>query len=903
MLLIGPPGSGKSHRILEAVRDRLRKRNAAFRLLVPTSTMAEHVRHSLAREGFVFRPDLISTLTGFLNSLEPGVEPLSPVRLRFLLRQSLARLCPKVFEALREAPGFVTALASTMEEAASAGVDPGRLQAALDPALGRIPQAFAALYADVAAQAEAAGYGFRNRLLAGAAARVRAQGIPGIEEVFADGFFSFTDPELDFLEALAGKCKLTVSLPDWPGAKSAWLRLTLAGLKEERLEGCRRQPEVELVEAETQEREAEEIALRILEHAARGVRFREIGILVRQHDPYVPLLCSTLGRFGIPVRAYFSGRLSDHAMVRYCRALIQAALSGWDHEKTLAALAMNPSGLPGRAEFERFARAVRERLPGSGLAGLRELAGQGAARQKLDGLAALEGWAASPATPEEWSKRLAQLAGLVDFKALAHGTELSDALAFRRAAAATEAFERCVEEAASVLPETPVDLSAFWEEAEAALRITPLAPLDRRRNVVHLLEVHEARQWELPVVFVCGLLERQFPLHHAQNPFLDDEARRELQRAGFRLATAAEKDAEEEFLFQFSLTRATRSLVLSYPRFNAEGNETLRSFLLDRFLEEHPGIPAARARPARPAPNGSKPPERLPRIVSEDLAELLAKERQPEAPTAIEDFLQCPFLFFARRTLALEEAPARPEQRLDALFEGQVVHTVLEQCLHRPGELGRIFEEVFRRYCSGSGVPPGYRTEAVRLALFRDLRRFVKKLRLEGAEPGLAERPYTLELDGGLTLRCKLDRIDTVPGVGKLIIDYKYRTLNGVKELTKERDPVVQIQAGIYMAALEQAGETCAGFLFAALRGEQGWAGWQITKKPVKGAAESKPEDLRAIMQRAAEAAVEAVERIRQGVIAPKPADPERCETCAYCDICRVESAVQVAVAGGESSE
>lgn len=903
MLLIGPPGSGKSHRILEAVRDRLRRRNTAFRLLVPTSTMAEHVRHSLAREGFVFRPELISTLTGFLSTLEPGVQPLSPVRLRFLIRRSLARLSPKVFEALREAPGFVSALASTMEEAASAGVDPGRLQAALDPALGRIPQAFAALYADVAAQAEAAGFGFRNRLLAGASARVRLQGIPGIEEVFADGFFSFTDPELGFLEALAGKCKLTVSLPDWPGAKSAWLRLALAGLREERLEGCRRRPEIELVEAETQEREAEEIALRILEHAARGVRFREIGIVVRQHDPYVPLLCSTLGRFGIPVRAYFSGRLSDHAVVRYYRALIQAALSGWDHEKTLAALAMIPSGLPGQAEFERFARAVREHLPGAGLAGLRELAGEGAVRKKLDELAALDGWTGAPATPEEWCRRLGQLAGLVDFEGLSHGPDLSDALAFRQTVAAKEAFERCIEEAASVLPETPVDLSSFWEEAEAALRITLLGSLDRRRNVVHLLEVHEARQWQLPVVFVCGLLERQFPLHHAQNPFLDDEARRELERAGFRLATAAEKDAEEEFLFQFSLTRATRSLVLSYPKFNAEGDETLRSFLLDRYLEEHPGIAAARARPVRPAPSGSKPPERLPRIVSEDLVDLLAKERQPEAPTVIEDFLQCPFLFFARRTLALEEAPARPEQRLDALLEGQVVHKVLEQCLHRPGELDRIFEEVFLRYCANSGVPAGYRTEAVRLALFRDLRRFVKKMLLEGVEPGLAERPYTLELDGGLKLRCKLDRIDTVPGVGKLIVDYKYRTLDRVRELTKERDPVAQIQAGIYMAALEQAGETCAGFLFAALRGKQGWAGWQVAEEPVEGATQSSPEDLRAVMQRAVGAAVEAVNRIREGVIAPNPADPQRCETCAYRDICRVESAVQVAAAGGEFSE
>lgn len=903
MLLIGPPGSGKSHRILEAVRERLRKRNEAFRLLVPTSTMAEHVRHSLAREGFVFRPELVSTFTGFLNSLEPEFKALSPLRLRFLIRRSLARLSPKLFEALSETPGFVTALASTMEEVASSGVDPERLQAELDLSLGPIPQAFAALYADVATAAEAEGYGFRNRRLAAAAARLRAQGVPGIKEVFADGFFSFTDPELDFLEALASKCELTVSLPDWPGAKSAWLRLFLAGLREQRLEVCRRRPEVHLVEAETQEREAEEIALRILEYSERGILFREMGILVRQHDPYVPLLCSTLERFRIPVRAYFSERLSDLAVVRYYRALIQAALSGWDYEKTLAALVMILSGLPRHPEFELFARAVRERVPGTGLERLRDVAGEGVVRRKLEELAALESWTLAKVTPEQWAERFRLLRRLVDLGAPADGTGFSETLAFRQTLAACEAFDECVQEVAAVLPAAPMDLEAFWNEAETALRITPMPSLDRRRNVVHLLEVHEGRQWELPVVFVCGLLERQFPSHHAQNPFLQDETRRKLQQAGFRLATAAEKDAEEEFLFQFSLTRATRSLVLSYPKFNAEGDETLRSFLLDRFLEERPGISAARARLVRPVPAAVKPPERSPRIVSEDLVRFLAEAHKTEAPTAVEDFLQCPFLFYAGNTLGLDEAPARPEQRLDALLEGQVVHRVLEECLHRPGDFADIFEGVFSRYCSIGGVPPGYRREAVRLALFRDLRRFLTKMRLEGATPGLAEKPYALALEEGLSLRCKLDRIDTVAGGGKLIVDYKYRTLERVKELIKERDPVVQIQAGIYMAALEQAGENCAGFLFAAVRGAQGWAGWQIAEQPVEGARKASREELGAVMQRAIEAAAEAVRRIRQGIIAPNPADPERCQTCAYCDICRVESMVHAAAAGGESSE
>jgi ATP-dependent helicase/DNAse subunit B len=91
---------------------------------------------------------------------------------------------------------------------------------------------------------------------------------------------------------------------------------------------------------------------------------------------------------------------------------------------------------------------------------------------------------------------------------------------------------------------------------------------DHRRNVVHVLDVFEARQWELPVVFVCGLLEKQFPLHHPQDPIFPDDLRRLLQKTGVRVRTDAERDAEEKFLFELATARATSTLVLSYPQFN-----------------------------------------------------------------------------------------------------------------------------------------------------------------------------------------------------------------------------------------------------------------------------------------------------------------------------------------------
>ena len=54
--------------------------------------------------------------------------------------------------------------------------------------------------------------------------------------------------------------------------------------------------------APTLEQETEEIARRVLEEAARGRPFHEMGIVLRTRDPYAPALTTALARFGIPAR-------------------------------------------------------------------------------------------------------------------------------------------------------------------------------------------------------------------------------------------------------------------------------------------------------------------------------------------------------------------------------------------------------------------------------------------------------------------------------------------------------------------------------------------------------------------------------------------------------------------------
>ena len=73
LLLTGPPASGKTRFCVSELRERLSRGESNCHLLVPTTTMAEHLRNELTREGFVFSPRVVSTFGKFLGVFFPSV--------------------------------------------------------------------------------------------------------------------------------------------------------------------------------------------------------------------------------------------------------------------------------------------------------------------------------------------------------------------------------------------------------------------------------------------------------------------------------------------------------------------------------------------------------------------------------------------------------------------------------------------------------------------------------------------------------------------------------------------------------------------------------------------------------------------------------------------------------------
>ncbi len=539
--------------------------------------MAEHIRNELARAGSPVRPARVTTLAKFLEPLTPLAAAPEPV-LHLLIDQALDRVRSLRFAAVAEFRGFVHALAALIEEAPASALS------------GAFGEDLARVFRDVEAALAARGMGLRNHRLDSCRKGPR----PAMKHVVFDGFFSFSYAELDFIAALAAHTDVTITLPDCPSSSAARERMLAAGLAEQRLSGIHRQPRRKEFAAPTLERETEEIARRILEHSARGRKFREMGVILRSRDPYGSALETTLARFGIPARLYFSDPLAMHPVVSFLSGVVRVMLNGWDHASLLTLLRMPVSGSGATPAGDRFDFAMREKIPGVGLP-LPELDD---APEAVASLAALDGWRRERLDPADWAARLKKLRGLAPKPVVGDLISREQLNIWRSTSAALDAFTVALDETAAALAGAGrMPLAEFWRQAEVVLALDPLRVADRRRDVVHVMDVFEARQWELPVVFICGLMERHFPQYHREDPLLNDAARR---RAG--LKTSADLQAEERFLFELATTRATEEVVLSYARFNEKGEETLPSFFFacgEKKAGTNAGLPAGLPAPQR----------------------------------------------------------------------------------------------------------------------------------------------------------------------------------------------------------------------------------------------------------------------------------------------------------------
>lgn len=270
--------------------------------------------------------------------------------------------------------------------------------------------------------------------------------------------------------------------------------------------------------------------------------------------------------------------------------------------------------------------------------------------------------------------------------------------------------------------------------------------------------------------------------------------------------------------------------------------------------------------------------------------EVGARAPQAYAVSRLEQYLACPFKYFADKVLGLEEERE-------------------EEVWMSPQEHGHFVHEVFEAFFiewqqAGHGSITADNVDAARL-LFRTIAdrhldqlpegdRALERALLLGsaAAPGLAERVFAFEIedadevverllefelkgvftfntDSGpreVALRCKSDRIDLLEGGGLRIVDYKTGNAPALDR---------SLQLAVYGACAEQA--------LAGRRGRS-WHVERATYVSLKGKNVDVDQSARREGQLRLLSVVDGVER---GEFPVRPADPFRCNWCAFPSVCR----------------
>jgi ATP-dependent helicase/DNAse subunit B len=874
-LIRGGPGAGKTALVFRELKHALHAGEPA-RLIVPTSTLVRHFQHELARDGEVFPPGAVISLARFAAERAAPLKPIPGGLLRAVVRDILRRNAPAEFESVSDTEGMASTLIETIAHFENAGATPEKLAAARK--LKGHAKAFAALWPRIAERVREAGYSTRGEILRAAAANT--QGL----KIWFDGFATFSPLEIELLRALTTTCAVTVTTAD-SASDDDFRRTVLQWRGEEKLlRAPTRRPEISAIGAASPEREADEIARRIVELRAAGTAFGDIAVGVRDAESWHPLLRATFERFGIPARYYFTQPLRHHPAAVFLGGIVRNVLEGWEFGSALETLGAHPRWGAGAA-FDRFDFKAREAMPGRGAEALLALCEDDRLKANLTDCFAATAWALEKRSPALWAQRLRSLGetlyrpGTID-----PPRDFAAIETLRLQAAALRSWIEAVETVVDFWrgKPDPISLEAFWTVASEAIDSASVPTHDDRRDVVHVMHVYEVRQWDVATLFLCGMTDRDFPKNNSQNLLFPDPEIDSLRRQGIPLRKAADLDREEDALFASLKGRARTSLVLSWSAHDGGGRRTESSRFVAELIDSGRVTvqTAALCRPTAASEHGGSGVSG--RIDSPDLLPPLAERHREISLTALEDLAQCRFKFFAGRTLGLKDRPERPQERLQPRVTGLILHQALEDWLNnlRQGDFTTFFDNAFERACRELHLPPGYRLEVERMEFRKIAGKVTASEAWSTSLPSQVEVELTIDFPGGILVKCRIDRIDQLNARDCIIVDYKSSRTARVEGFL---DSPVKLQGPLYaLAARERLGLNTVAMMYHAVREDKhfGWGEVPGAALELRPMPDNWAEDAKA-------RAVERISGFLSGEIHAQPVERGQCRWCDFADACR----------------
>ncbi|MHB0914324.1 MAG: PD-(D/E)XK nuclease family protein [Thermoleophilia bacterium] len=641
-IICGPARSGKTARAVEAFGDALDSGRRPV-LIAPGRPDVYHIQRRILRERGALSDAFITTFNWFVlncGSGEPVGRRATRIERQLVLRAAVRKAHP--LEYLNRSAGydgFIDSLGDLISEVQAAGLAPDGFAEACRDLLpqGLNNDIFKLLleYHDALVQ---------QGLIDSETEYLRA--ISALEDdpapltgraFIVHGFHDFTPPQLRLLKLVADNAaELLVTLPfvpdspayrtsagyfetmsAWPGTTSEFLvsgddddipGSDLYHLRRELFSASpsRKSPEgsLRILEGAGVRGQAELVAAEILAlNRKEGTSLDDIVVVCRRLGADARALLSVFDEYGIPWDYSGLEPLRDNPVGRMAIALLDLVMIQGGMQP------VSGSGGAG-ASLLGF---LRDAMPGYHKV------------DELDRVVRLRGIDEIGALLEEWNaiggrslRELETLSTAADtgVGALAEAMEqiLTDII--RRDFAGSDAIDGAASDAASTAREAElvslVTLSGVMHEVatmsengdlqggaaagllrEAIVPVMIDVPFGNRRNCVRVTDPHRIMSQQFDAVFICGLLEKQFPAIQRVDPFINEENRGRLAAEHGIELEIADRDKwidEERFLFLQAVARARSDLYLCYPYCDTAGSANIASIFVEeaRSLFEDP---------------------------------------------------------------------------------------------------------------------------------------------------------------------------------------------------------------------------------------------------------------------------------------------------------------------------
>lgn len=451
------------------------------------------------------------------------------------------------------------------------------------------------------------------------------------------------------------------------------------------------------------------------------------------------------------------------------------------------------------------------------------------------------------------------------------------------------------------------------------------------------------------VIFILDFDEEHFPRKSGEKNLLNDADRLRINESGLEISMGGKENSlAEKFLIYRGLTEARELLYLSYSIADSEGKKISTSAILNKIKKIFPNVPIERVELDILQNLGSEieftTGEKV--LLAETAKKLYAPNKKMRADiTRFESFNACPFKYFSRYGLKLEE---RVEYKIQSPDIGNILHAVMSRFgrdLKRENrlwssinadELNNRVEKIINELTPHlhnkillSTKTLEHRRERIKKVAIESLTRLIELDKVSEFHPNIFEQSFYEDKNFGdveINLNGRIDRID-LSGDGKyfLIIDYKTGKasislqkifsglslqliiyLNAAENLFEGREAGAMLYCLLKMSS--KSGRTDSEAITEAEK-ELKMPGLIRVDENIKNAVDSTENfvdfkkdnlvaraDLQTIIDYAKKILDKTAERILSGDIEVKPAkfsaDDDACKYCLYSALCNFDRAI-----------